>query len=170
MNTKAPNGRELTQALFYEMGNGSHEYAIYTLKDEDIERDGVLYLSLFKLYMDCEDPTEYNFAMAAGLSWRQWEAIRSNKAIKAQLAKMKWYNGFDDWADELEVKIRSKAVCSGIKASNTGNFQATKWVAEYGWRKRAPGAPSKEEKTKAAKIDERVNSHVDELYERMGVQ
>ncbi|MFM0827351.1 hypothetical protein, partial [Klebsiella oxytoca] len=51
-------GRPLTQGLFLEIGYNT-EYAVYTLEDEDKEYKGKTYPALKKLYLACEDPTEY---------------------------------------------------------------------------------------------------------------
>ena len=53
-------GKYRTQSLFLEIGYGDD--AIFTLKDQDHVHDGKTYLSLRKMYLEFNDPTEYQFA------------------------------------------------------------------------------------------------------------
>lgn len=146
---KDGRGNPLTQGLFLEIGYNT-EFAIYTLKEEDHEYNGKLYPSLKQLYLKCEDPTEYDFARMHLLSWSHWKRLNENKVLRKY---------FDEWREELEYKLRSQAVRDiiSMSASESGGFQAAKWIADRGWDKRAAGRPTKNEKEREDNINERLN-------------
>lgn len=141
-------GRPLTQGLFLEIGYG--EYAVYTLKDWDHAYKGVSYPSLKRLYLKEEDPIEYDFAEKHLLGWQHWKRLQENKILRKHI---------DEWREELELKLRSQGVREMLNlcASEQGNFSAAKYMANKEWEKRAPGRPSKAEKERALKMDERLN-------------
>jgi hypothetical protein len=126
--------RPITQGLFLEVQYG--ENAIYTLKEVDHEWKGKLYPSLKRLYLECEDPTEYTFANQYLLGWRHWLRLCENKLIRKEI---------DEWRYELEVKLRSKGVLSVLKKAQAGNLQAAKWAADKGWSEQRVGRPTKED-------------------------
>lgn len=138
-------GKFRTQSLFLELGYGTE--AIFTLKDQDHTHEGKEYLSLKRLYLEFEDPTEYEFATTVLLGWKHWQRMCENKVIRKYI---------DEWRDELEVKLRSRAIIDAIKEARKGHFQAAKWVADRGWSTRGAGRPSKAEIEKQTKINERV--------------
>lgn len=117
--------------------------AIYTLKDVDYTYKGKLYPSAKRLYLELEDPTEYEFATTYFLGWNHWQRICANKNVAEHI---------NLWREELEVKLRSRAVKMNIAAAKNGNYQAAKWLADRGWLNRAAGRPSKAEVNKELKI------------------
>lgn len=127
-------GRPMTQSLFLEAQYSP--YAIYTLKDEDHEYNGKLYPSIKKLYLQEEDPTEYQFATKYLLGIKHWYRIYENKLIQPHI---------DEWRFELELKLRSKGVKQLINAANKGSQSAARFLVDRGWSERAAGRPSKEE-------------------------
>ncbi len=127
-------GRPITQSMFLEVGYS--EAAIYTLKDIDWEWNGKTYPSMKRLYILEEDPTEYEFATKYLLGWKHWIRICENKLIRKYI---------DEWRDELEIKLRSKAVKEMIKNSSKGKIVASKWLADKGWSQRGAGRPTKAE-------------------------
>lgn len=141
-------GRPLTQGLFLEIGYG--EYAVYTLKDWDYTYKGVVYPSLKRLYLQEEDPTEYSFAEKHLLGWQHWKRLCENKMIAKHI---------EEWREELELKIRCQAIrdMQNLCASESGNYSAAKFLADRGWEKRAAGRPSKAEKERHLRIEERIN-------------
>lgn len=138
-------GRPITQSMFLEIGYS--DSALYTLKDHDFEYNGKCLPSIKRLYIEIADPTEYEFAQACFLGWGHWQRISENKAVKRYI---------DEWRMELEVKLRSRGVKAAIEAANTGNFQASKWVADRGWDTRGAGRPSKADVEKETKIQSRI--------------
>lgn len=152
-------GRPLTQSLFLEVGYS--DYAVYTLKDYDHEYKGKIYPSLKKLYLAEEDPTEYNFATKHLLGWQHWKRLNENKVLAKHI---------DEWREELELKIRSQAVRDMVSmcANEGGNFSAAKFLAERGWDKRQAGRPSKAEKERHLRVEERINEEFSADIKRMG--
>lgn len=143
-------GRPLTQAMFLEI-NYDTQYSIYTLKDFDFEYEGKVYPSLKRLYLEMEDPVEYDFVTKHLLNWKQWQRLGNNKVLKPYIA---------EWREELELKLRSRAVrdMQNMCSSENGNFQATKFLADRGWDKRAAGRPSKQEEEKRLAIAEHIDN------------
>ena len=132
---KTIQGIWFTQALFLEMGYKPQ--ALFTLDDQDKEYKGKVYPSLKRLYLELEDPTEYEVATQHLGGWEHWRRLRGNKAIAEK---------FDLWKDELNIKLTAKGVKLAIKiATDGGTFQAAKWLADTGWDKRVAGRPSKED-------------------------
>lgn len=146
-------GRPLTQSLFLEIGYG--ETAIYTLKEVDHEWNGKTYFSLKRLYLETNDPTEYEFATKYLLSWKHWQRLCDNKVLRAYI---------DEWREELEIKLRSKAVKKMIDSANKGGVQASKWLSDRGWAQRGAGRPSKaqvaSEKAFMARVDSEYGADV----------
>lgn len=139
-------GRPLTQSLFLEIGYS--DFAVYTLKEDDYEYNGKVFPSLKKLYLEEEDPTEYDFANKHLLGWRHWKRLCENKAIRKHI---------DEWRDELEIKIRCKGVKNIMFSAQQGNYQAAKWLSDRGWETRGAGRPSKEEVEREKKFQARID-------------
>lgn len=150
-------GKPLTQSLFLELGYS--DFAVYTLKEEDHEYEGKLLPSLKKLYLECGDPTEYEFATKYLLGWRHWKRLCENKIIRKHI---------DEWRDELEIKLRCQGVKLAFDSAKSGSFQAAKWISDRGWEKRDAGRPTKEEiereKKFQARADEEFGADVVRLF------
>ena len=140
--------RPLTQSLFLEIGYT--EEAIYTLKEVDHEYNGKIYTSLKRLYLEMEDPTEYEFAVSYLLGWRHWERMCANVLIRKHI---------DEWREELDLKLRSRAIKQAMQAAASvgGNFQASKWLADKGWQEKTTGRPKKDEVEKEKRIREKID-------------
>lgn len=139
-------GKPLTQSLFLEVGYT--DYAVYTWKDRDYEYKGRLYPSLRRLYIEMEDPTEYEFANTHLLNWKQWQRLCENKLIRKEI---------DEWREELELRLRSKGIKHIISNAKQGGYQSAKWLADKGWDLRSAGRPSKEEIEREKKFQSRVS-------------
>lgn len=154
-------GRPLTQSLFLEIGYS--EYSVYTLKDFDHEYNNKIYPSLKRLYLLEQDPTEYEFANKYLLGWRHWQRLCENKQIRKHI---------DEWREELEFKLRSKAVKSLLSSAEGGNYQAAKWFADRGWDSRAAGRPTKAEKEGHLNVEKRLHDEygddVVRLFQKQG--
>lgn len=144
------SGRPLTQSLFLEIGY--NEFAVFTLKDIDYTYKDQTYPSLKRLYLEMEDPTEYAFAQEYLLGWGHWIRLCENKQIRKHI---------DEWREELEYRLRAKAVREMIKAA-PNNFQAAKWLADRGWATRGAGRPSKAEIEGEKKTQARLNDEYGE--------
>lgn len=154
-------GKMRTQSLFLELGY--NEEACFTLKDEDYQYNGRSFPSLKRLYLESEDPTEYEFATKHLLGWKHWQRMCENKIIAKHI---------NEWRDELEVKLRSRAILDAIQEARKGHFQAAKWVADRGWSTRGAGRPSKaeieKEKSIQAKIDNEYGADVIRMFANQG--
>lgn len=144
---KDSQGRPLTQSLFLEVGY-EVDKAVYTLKDDDHFYEGHTYPSLKKLYLAMEDVVEYDFANEHLLGWQHWQRLNRNKALSKH---------FQEWREELELAIRSQAIRGIIDMTASDNsFQASKWLADRGWDKKAAGRPSKTEKIREERMQARI--------------
>lgn len=152
-------GRPLTQSLFLEVGYS--EFAIYTLKEFDHEYNGKIYPSLKQLFLKTEDPTEYEFANKYLIGWQHWKRLNENKLLAKH---------FEEWREELELRLRSQAVrdMQNLCASESGNYSAAKFLADRGWEKRAAGRPSKAEKERHLRIEEKLGEEFSADIKRMG--
>lgn len=143
---KASNGVPLTQGLFLEIQYG--EFAVFTLKDDDYEYNGKLYPSLKKLYLEMEDVVEYEFATTHLLGWSHWQRMCANKQLLKHI---------NEWREELELKLRSRAVKAMRDKVNTEQgINAAKWLAEKGWDKKSVGRPNKQEEEREKRIQEKL--------------
>lgn len=140
----------LTQALFYELQH-DHERAVYTLKEHDHTlEDGRVLPSLKRLYLECQDPTEYTFARKYFFSWQHWKRCLGNARIRSHV---------EEWREELEIMMMSQGVKGVIdEALDKGNYQAAKWLAEKGWIDKKVGRPTKEKQERELKIATRAKA------------
>lgn len=152
-------GGPLTQGLFLETSYHDTSRIVYTLKSRDYTYKGKKLLSLKRLYLEMEDPTEYAFANEYLLDWDHWQRIKANGLIAKHL---------EGWQEELELKIRSQAVRDIMNmTADEKSFQAAKWLADRGWEKRAPGRPSKEEVQRETAMQTRIADEFSEDLQRI---
>lgn len=136
-------GRGLTQALFLEY-NYDESFAVFTIDDQDKVYKGKTYPSLKRLYLACDDPIEYDFATTYLLGWNHWKKIQGNK----------WcMNHITEWREELELKLASESFKMILDQSEE-NYQASKWLAEKGWKKKGVGRPAKDKSD--IELDKRI--------------
>ncbi|HET8689243.1 MAG TPA: hypothetical protein VFM18_21740 [Methanosarcina sp.] len=140
-------GKPLTQSLFLELTY--NEKAVYSLKEDHCEWEGKIYPSLKRLYLEIEDPTEYEFATKYLLGYKHWKRICENKQLIRHV---------EEWREELEMKLRSKAVKNMLLSAQEGNYQAAKWFADRGWSNKGAGRPTKADVEREKKFQARVDS------------
>jgi len=130
---------------------------LYTLKLNDTRGE---LPSLYQLYLDCNDPTEYTFAIAAFGEWYHWKVI-------SELAWMQEH--IEKWRAELEIKMRSEAVKVILEEakSGKGKYNAAKFISDAGWRPKTKGRPSKEEVQRQGKIAAGINAAIEADLERI---
>ena len=166
---KDPIGNWRTLTLFFETSRPSTKANFtppFTLKDADhTDKDGVVYKSLRKIYIESEDPTEYSFAMKVFNSWDCWVAIKKNALIMQTINK---------WRDELEVRLRSKGVTTLIEDAasdkSRSKISSSKYLSEKGWMDEDKrGRPSKKKIQEEALKISRVKEEVDADIIRMGI-
>lgn len=138
---KNVNGVLLLRELFWEHADNKAN-AIYTLKDEDHEVDGVQYQSLYRLFMAKNDPTEYLFAMEYLDGWSHWTALSQASFFIPYVTR---------WREELELRFRANALVTINQIASTGSreaLQAAKYILDGGYTKKSrtgAGRPSKAE-------------------------
>lgn len=143
------------EGLFYEKVGINSDSAIYTLKD--IDTNG--FPSLYRLYMDEGDLTEWRFANKYLDGWEHWE----------MLTKCTWFLPFvSRWRKELELRTRSEALtklfdlCEEPKASLTLKKEINKFIVEEGYKTKEHKKTSKESKPTKEEIREEANKMVSE--------
>ena len=159
---KNPSGAFYLRGIFFEETGVDKSSVVYTLK----EADHLGYPSLYRLYMEANDPTEYNFAVSHLYSWSHWEA----------LSQCTWFRPYlDAWRRELETKIRAESLvqirATAKEATPTG-FQANKYLLESPWKavgefKRGRGRPTKADIQKAASDLARASQEHTEDFTRV---
>lgn len=136
------HGKFLTKGLFLDApGDYTWNYdAYFTLKDEDYtSKDGKVFRSLYKLYMEIEDETEWVFATTVFVSWSHWQEI----------CKCKWFiPHIEKWRKELELKLRARYLKNMKDVAQEGGregLQANKYLLDKGYltEKKPRGRPSK---------------------------
>lgn len=146
---KSGTNQALTNELFCEINLGKYKPS-YTVKSEDLEKDGIVYPSLKRLYLESLDPTEARFVeVAFDGNRRQWERIKASKSIapffiKGSGRELAWH---EEWARELEIKLRSKgirAIIKEVEEDGRSAYSAAKWLAEGNWKPQR-GRPSKDD-------------------------
>jgi hypothetical protein len=127
------SGKHFTKALFFEMAT-TEGTAVYTLKDHD---HGA-FRSLYLLYLDVSDPTEYRFARQHLDGWRHWQVLQECTWLKPYIER---------WRAELAVKIQSESIQKIREiASATGRdaLSACKTLLELSNKRARVGRPNKE--------------------------
>ncbi len=128
--------------LFYEY---SKDTCLYTLKDKDHKG----FPSLYRLYMEEADLTEFIFAGKYLESWEHWQLLQECSWFKEYLNR---------WRTELELKIKAEALKrlqEEAIGSSKNSYNANRFLIEKGWvDKQAEasrrGRPSRDEITKQA--------------------
>lgn len=157
---KDTQGRWLTQALFWEHRLPNYD-PIFTLKEYDLEKDGVVYKSLKKLYLEEGDAAEYIFATKYLGGWPHWQKMCGTQMLRPFI---------DEWRKELEIKMKATAIKAiaqiAIDSGNKGQLSAAKYIAEKGWEPNR-GRPSKEEITRQQKIHAGLQEEINADLERV---
>lgn len=165
---RTPQGKLRTKSLFWELSYFEPQNVIFTLREDDLEKNGKTYTSIRKLYLSycVTDPTEYTFAWAVFGSWDTWQQLSRSNYIKKEV---------DVWRREVEVKIKSEAIRSIANEMRDGgrsSFGAAKLLLERGWLDDKSASKAKE-KLKA-KEEEEMNKEaialLSEDAERLGIK
>lgn len=127
-------------SLFWEYRSPDYPF-FWTLKDYDIERDGVVIPSLSRIYMDYPHIPghEYEFAMDIFKNWDHWVKIYSTSALRTYV---------EAWREELDIKNKATQIKNLVTAARIGDVSASKYLAEGKYDMQTPkrGRPSKEER------------------------
>ncbi len=155
---RGENNTRYLKGLFYEQTLSDKSSVLYTLKD--VEHEG--YPSLFCLYLECGDPTEYKFATTYLDGWEHWEMLQACTWFEPYIKR---------WRKELDLKLKSEALARILKKSRQESkdfFAINKFILDKGWvtdGKR--GRPSKEEISRRADEILENNTQIKDDYERL---
>ena len=142
---------------FYEttLPDTRNEFTNYSLKKRDHKVGDKTYLSLHKIYIEMEDPTEYLFANKYLYDWTHWQKMLNNKMLFSHIEK---------WREELQLSLKAEGIRSMLDLAAEGkSFQAGKYLAECGWEQGKRGRPSKEEVEAVAKKEaDRLSEFADD--------
>ena len=142
---KDSQGRWITTGLFKETAQGEGKFVLFTLDEAK------------RLYIACGDPTGYTFAMEHIGGWQHWLALKDSPALVGILQQ---------WAEELEAKIRAAAVMRIVDYSKTDKgYQAAKYLAEAGWGPKQVGRPSREKIDKEARVRSKMYDEFSNVVE-----
>lgn len=162
-NFRNPNGgRRYLQGLFFEFSNDKST-VLYTLKERDHEG----YPSLYKLYMDCTDPTEYEFATKHLENWSHWQ----------ELVDSQWFKPYvEAWRKEFEVRLRAQALNAVLAiahdGSNSNSYYANKYLLDGSWKPAGEskrGRPSRDEVQKEIIAQAASKREIEEDAKRLGL-
>lgn len=161
---RVATGQLLYRGLFYETTGADKTGVVYTLKREDHAG----YASLYRLYMETDDLTEYNFAIAHLDGWDHWKNLTSCTWFKQYVAR---------WREELGVRARGRALnairtVAEDKVSKDA-FAANKFLLIGEWAEKSKhgrGRPSKDDiKSEAARQAAETRELNDEFTRISGV-
>lgn len=165
---KSEIGSHILKPIFFEHDNSDHLYSVFTLKDQDHTWKGQTYPSLRRLYVEMEDPTEYEFAVTYLDSWTHWKKITQASFFQEHLK---------EWREELEVRLRARALNRmKVRASSDSkdSFAADKILLAGGWKtpeeKSQVGRPTKEKIAAEANKLFSEHSEFDKDFERLNIQ
>lgn len=161
-------GAHILKPIFFEHDNSEHLYTVFTLKDQDHTWKGQVFPSLRKLYVEMEDPTEYEFALKHLDGWIHWKKLSQASFFQEHLK---------EWREELEVRMRAKAL-NRIKLRATGDtkdsFAADKILLAGQWRsaeeKSNVGRPTKDKIKQEAERLFSERTEFDDDFERLNIQ
>lgn len=157
------NNQRYLKGLFFETTDADKSTVLYTLKDRDHEG----FPSLYRLFLEMDDPTEYEFANKYLDGWEHWQ----------MLCGCKWFAPFvERWREELKLreaariipKIRDEAA-----AGNRNALQALKYLLERGWEdKKAQVKGKRLQKAEELEAHRQISedTNVKEAAERLGIK
>lgn len=159
-----PMGRRYLRALFFEEVGEDKSTVVYTLKRED----HLGYPSLYRLYLETADPTEYRFARAHLDGWSHWK----------ELSEADWFAPYiTEWRHELEVRLRSEALATIVAVAkdetNSNSYHANKYLLEGPWKavqKKNVGRPARGTTHSEIIAQAGLKREIDEDAERLGLK
>lgn len=161
-----------TQAIF-PLRDSIGPRPMYTLKTYDHtippesnfhrKDDSNLLKSIYLLYLDYSDPSEYHFALGAFGAWEHWRQLREAVFFKDTYKLMK---------DALDAKVKSEAAQAARQVAQEGGpqaLQAAKWLHSLGENKAKRGRPSKDEVEGELKREAEEARQLNEDITRLGL-
>ena len=157
---KNHQGVRYLKGLFFEETLADKSTVIYTLKDRDHEG----FPSLYRLYMETNDPTEWRFAMKYLDGWDHWE----------RLCESPWFKPYiERWRRELQLRVASESLARIMAESKTNSrdsFTANRYLLERGWEpkdSKKAGRPSKDSIRAEAKRMASETTQVSDDFQRL---
>lgn len=141
----------------------SQQEPLYTLRDKEHKHNGQVYPSLYKLYMEMSDITEYDFANTYFESYQHWKLVCDHPEIKPYI---------DRWRAELELKVKSMALKEIIAQANAEDpkkrLEASKYLYEKVYvTKETKGRPSKQQIKEEAMKQAMLSNTILDDHERI---
>lgn len=166
-------GRRRTASMFVEgkLSWGAAELGsglapVYTLKEDHSHG----YPSLYKLYMEMADPTEYLFAQEAFGSWEHWLEILGGDIDGPFPAWIREY--IMKWRKELEIKLRAEGIRS-LRTHAKTKPAAALYFADGQFSvhniKRGRGRPKKEDTEQQLLMEKLAAKELDEDMSRLDI-
>tara|TARA_R110000803_G_scaffold207605_1_gene275649 strand:- start:299 stop:895 length:597 start_codon:yes stop_codon:yes gene_type:complete len=110
---------------YKQMNNSDVEDCLYTLGRVSHDDD---YPSLYQLYMDFDDSTEYLFAEEHLGGWDHWVFLSKQTFFLKELSR---------WREELELRSKARALGAMKAKANDPNdkdyYTCNKFLLEKGW-------------------------------------
>ena len=159
---KNEQGVHFTKGLFYEQTPMDKSSVVYTLKDQAHEG----FPSLYLLFMEAEDLTEWEFANDYLGGWAHWK----------QLCNCMWFKPYiERWREELELKVRGQAlrrIKAEAKSNSRNAYTANKFLVDAGWRpkeenKNTKGRPTKDQVQREARKMAQTETDFNSDFERI---
>ena len=154
-------GKRYTKAMFYEMTLADKSTVLYTLKDSDHQG----YPSLRRLYLECDDPTEYEFITKYLESQAHFEDLCRCEWFKPHISR---------WRKESELKLKSEALARIRQAAKAGGKEVlalNRYLCEKGWEPKEgqtrKGRPTKAQILQQANDIATANASVSDDFERL---
>ncbi len=151
-------GTLILSGLFIE--SGRPEFAIYSVGHQDKTLNGKTYPSLYQLYIQMSDVTEYVFATTYFETYQHWAQLCETEFFKDHIK---------EWRKELELKVKSEALIEIIEQSQSVDprkrLEAAKYLYEKVYIKDSRrGRPSKDEIKKEAMKQAKEKKLIDEHW------
>jgi hypothetical protein len=117
-----------TAGLFLEKATHGTDSVMYSLSFDDKEVKGKVYPGFYRLYLELEDPTEYEVATQLVGGLEHWTAIANSKVLAPEIASMR------NW---LNLRLKSKGMRKIIEQAPE-SFQAAKYLVDQSWLDKNP--------------------------------
>jgi tRNA uridine 5-carbamoylmethylation protein Kti12 len=153
--------RKRTNSLFWE-SRRKGDTPLFTLKDHDITRDEVTYISLKRVYLSYDHVPgfEYEFAIDMFNSWDYWVHLVEDSTMRETV---------QGWRKELDIRNKAKNIRS-IMAQASENVQAAKYLVDKGYEVKRPGRVTKQEIENEKKLQIEANKVLEADMKRLGIQ
>jgi len=156
-----------SKTWFYEttLPDNRNDLTLYSLKKKDHKVSGSIYRSLHKIYIEMEDPTEYEFAMSVFGDFSVWE----------NLCNLSWFkHHHQQMQKELVLKLKARTIRGMINDLGEGkaSYNAQKYLADAGYlddRQKKRGRPSKDELDGALKQAAQAKAATEDDAARIGL-